>query len=137
MSETPPHRPPGLPEPDLDHAGEPGLDESALAQLRALDPDGHHGVLPRVLAAFETSLLRLQAQLVALNASTDTKAIGDIAHTLKSSSASVGALGLARLCAEAERAARAGQVERLDAAMVGLRAESARVLRLVRAMLRD
>jgi HPt (histidine-containing phosphotransfer) domain-containing protein len=137
MTDMPPHRPPGPPEPELDHAVEAGLDERALAQLRSLDPDGRHGVLPRVLAAFETSLLRLQAQLVALTASTDSKAIGDIAHTLKSSSASVGALGLARLCAEAERAARAGEVERLDGAMAGLRAESARVLLLVRAMLRD
>jgi HPt (histidine-containing phosphotransfer) domain-containing protein len=136
MTDLPPTGPPDPAGPTDLHPDEPGLDERALAQLRALDPDGRHGVVPRVLVAFETSLLRLQAQLSALRAPTDAKAIGDIAHTLKSSSASVGALALSRLCAQTEQAARAGDVERLDAAVVGLRAESARVLRLVRAMLR-
>jgi HPt (histidine-containing phosphotransfer) domain-containing protein len=135
MTDMPPHRPPGPPEPSDFPPEGPGLDERALAQLRALDPDGRHGVLTRVLAAFEASLLRLQAQLAELRPQTDTKAIGDIAHTLKSSSASVGALALSRLCADAERAARAGELTRLDDAVAGLRAESSRVLRLVRAML--
>lgn len=116
--------------------GEPGLDERALAQLRSLDPDGRNGVLGRVLAAFEASLVRLPVQLAGLSARTDARAIGDIAHTLKSSSASVGALGLSRLCAETERAARAGELDRLDGGVAALRAESARVLGLVRAMLR-
>lgn len=136
MTDMPPHRPPGSPEPADAHPGESGLDERALAQLRSLDPDGRHGVLQRVLTAFETSLLRLQVQLAELSAHDDAKAIGDIAHTIKSSSASVGALVLSRLCAEAERAARAGELERLDNAVAGLRVESSRVLRLVRAMLR-
>jgi histidine phosphotransfer protein HptB len=138
MTDTPPHRPPGSPDiadTDVD-ANMPGLDERALAQLRSLDPDGRHGVLPRVFAAFEASLLRLPAQLAGLSAAANAKALGEIAHTLKSSSASVGALGLARLCAQAEQAARAGEIERLDVAVAGLRTESARVLGLVRAMLR-
>jgi HPt (histidine-containing phosphotransfer) domain-containing protein len=137
MTDTPPNRPPGSPDAADADFGEPGLDERALAQLRALDPDGRHGVLQRVFGAFEASLLRLPSQLAGLSASTDAKALGDIAHTLKSSSASVGALGLARWCAQAEQAARAGELERLDVAVAGLRVESARVLGLVRAMLRD
>lgn len=136
MTDLPPHRLPGSPEPADAHPGEPGLDDRALAQLRSLDPDGRHGVLQRVLAAFETSLLKLQAQLQELNVRGDAKAIGDMAHTIKSSSASVGALALSRLCADAERAARAGDLERLESAVAGLRLESSRVLRLVRAMLR-
>jgi HPt (histidine-containing phosphotransfer) domain-containing protein len=136
MTDLPHQRPPGSPEPAEDRPDEAGLDERALAQLRALDPDGRHSVLPRVLAAFETSLLKLQAQLSELSAYTDARAIGDIAHTLKSSSASVGALTLSRLCADAERAARTGDLARLEDAVAGLRAESSRVLRLVRAMLR-
>jgi HPt (histidine-containing phosphotransfer) domain-containing protein len=137
MTDLPPHRPPGSPEPAGAHPGEPGLDESALAQLRSLDPDGRHGVLQRVLTAFENSLLKMQAQLSELGARGNAKAIGDIAHTIKSSSASVGALALSRLCADAERAARAGELERLERDVVALQIESTRVLRLVRAMLRD
>ena len=136
MTATPPHRRPESPDPADARPGEPGLDEQALAQLRSLDPDGRLGVVDRVLGAFETSLLRMRSQLAGLSAQTDAKAIGDIAHTLKSSSASVGALGLSRLCAEAERAARAGEIEPLGVSLEDLRAETARVLGLVRAMLR-
>ena len=39
------------------------LDAAALARLRELDPEGRHGVLPRVLGAFEASLARMLAQL--------------------------------------------------------------------------
>jgi len=136
MTATPPHRRPESPDPADARPGEPGLDEQALAQLRSLDPDGRLGVVDRVLGAFETSLLRMRSQLAGLSAQTDAKAIGDIAHTLKSSSASVGALGLSRLCAEVERAARAGEIEPLGVALEDLRAETTRVLGLVRAMLR-
>jgi histidine phosphotransfer protein HptB len=136
MTDTPPHRPPGPPDAAPTADDPRGLDERALAQLRALDPDGRHGVLPRVLGAFETSLQRLQAQLADVWERRDAKAIGDIAHTLKSSSASVGALTLARLCVEAERAVRGGDTEGLGALVAALRAESSRVLTSVRAMLR-
>jgi histidine phosphotransfer protein HptB len=136
MTDTPPHRPPGPPGTAPTADDPRGLDERALAQLRALDPDGRHGVLPRVLGAFETSLLRLQTQLADVWERRDAKAIGDIAHTLKSSSASVGALTLARLCVEAERAVRGGDTEGLGALVAALRAESSRVLTSVRAMLR-
>jgi hypothetical protein len=70
------------------------LDETALARLRELDPDGRHGVLQRVLTAFETSLTRSLGQLQDPQASADAKTVAALAHTLKSSSASVGALAL-------------------------------------------
>ncbi len=91
--------PPESPEP---------LDAQALARLRDLDPDGRQGVLTRVLAAFDTSLARMIAQLQALHDDGDPAVVASIAHTLKSSSASVGALSLARLCAEVEARLRGG-----------------------------
>lgn len=89
------------------------LDESALARLRELDPDGHHGVLQRVLTAFETSLARALGQLQDQQAAADAKTVAALAHTLKSSSASVGALALASACAQVESRLRDGQTTNL------------------------
>jgi hypothetical protein len=87
-----------------------GLDAAALDRLRQLDPGGRLGVVRRVLAAYETSLVRMLAQLEAARSSADAAAVAAIAHTLKSSSASVGALGLAAACADVEARLRgAGQ----------------------------
>ena len=84
----------------------PVLDEAALQRLRDLDPDGRNHLLERVLRAFESSVLRLGAQLVEAREKNDMQAIRHAVHTLKSSSASIGALRLSRLCAEIEAAVR-------------------------------
>ncbi len=84
----------------------PVLDEVALQRLRDLDPDGRNHLLERVLRAFETSVARLGAQLVEARARDDMQAVRHAVHTLKSSSASIGALRLSRLCAEIEAAVR-------------------------------
>ena len=129
--------PPNPPHPRVaPDANGSGLDPRALAKLRELDPDGRHGVLPRVLGAYEASLLRFQPQVADVWARRDRKAIGDMAHTLKSSSASVGALALSALCADIERSVRAGDTLPLDAQVIALQEEAARVLVSVRAMLR-
>jgi HPt (histidine-containing phosphotransfer) domain-containing protein len=89
------------------------LDETALARLRELDPDGRHGVLQRVLTAFESSLTRSIVQLQEQQAAADAKVVSALAHTLKSSSASVGALALSATCAQVEARLRAGQTAQL------------------------
>ena len=113
-----------------------GLDPVALGRLRELDPDSRHGVLQRVLTAFETSLSRMLVQLAAEREGGNAAVVSSVAHTLKSSSASVGALDLARTCAEVEHRLRtgepgslAGDIERLTQAGEG-------ALATVRAMLR-
>ncbi len=80
----------------------PVLDEGALQRLRELDPGGRNRLLERVLRAFEASALRLAPQLAEAHQRDDVQGIGHVAHTLKSSSASIGALRLSRLCAEIE-----------------------------------
>ncbi len=89
------------------------LDETALARLRELDPDGRHGVLPRVLTTFEASLARMLDQLQEQQVAADAKAVAALAHTLKSSSASVGALALAAACAQVESRMREGRTTNL------------------------
>lgn len=95
------------------------LDADALQRLRDLDPDGKTRLLERVLEAFETSAARLSRQLLTARESGDMKSVRLVAHTLKSSSASIGALALARLCAEIEDQLRSaddtGLSQRLDA----------------------
>ncbi len=90
------------------------LDPQALARLRELDPDGRQGVLQRVLVAFETSLARMIVQLQSQAEAGNAEVVAGIAHTLKSSSASVGALALSLACAEVEQRLRSGQTADLS-----------------------
>lgn len=112
------------------------LDTQALERLRELDPDGRHGVLGRVLTAFEGSLQRMLAQLRSDGAATDPKLVSTLAHTLKSSSASVGALDLARACADVESRRRAGDADDLDRDIDLLIAHAEAALLAVGAILR-
>jgi HPt (histidine-containing phosphotransfer) domain-containing protein len=95
------------------------LDGDALQRLRELDPSGGSRLLERVLRAFESSATRLGDQFAGARKSADMQGIRHVVHTLKSSSASIGALALARICAEIETSIRAetpaGLPERLDA----------------------
>jgi HPt (histidine-containing phosphotransfer) domain-containing protein len=114
------------------------LDAVALARLRELDPDGRHDVVRRVLGAFEISLTRQLGELAAAREGEVAARLTSVAHTVKSSAASVGALRLAALCDDIERRLRddAGapasrhDVERLSA-------EGQAALAAVRAILRS
>jgi HPt (histidine-containing phosphotransfer) domain-containing protein len=85
---------------------EPVFDLPTLHKLAALDPSGQNQLLGRVLRAFEQSLQRLGAEIEQARRAGDGQAARLAAHTLKSSSASVGALRLSRLCLALERALR-------------------------------
>jgi HPt (histidine-containing phosphotransfer) domain-containing protein len=112
------------------------LDAAALARLRELDPEGRLGVVDRVLRAFETSLTRMVGQLVNERSGGNAAVVSAVAHTLKSSSASVGALALSRACADVEKRLRNGDPGDLTAEIERLLAESDAALAAVRAMLR-
>jgi HPt (histidine-containing phosphotransfer) domain-containing protein len=129
--------PPDL--PDLPGGAAPSpvaLDEAALGRLRELDPDGRHGVLVRVLGAFETSLARMLMQLTAERENGNAGVVSTVAHTLKSSSASVGALALSRACADVERRIRAQLPGDLQSDVDALLIAGEAALVAVRAMLR-
>lgn len=83
------------------------LDEAALQALRQLDPEGRNHLLERVLRAYEGSLDRLMLQLREGRRQPDLDSIRLCAHTLKSSSSSIGASAFSALCAQVEHAARA------------------------------
>ncbi len=98
----------------------PVLDPVALARLAELDPAGANRLLERVLQAFQTSVTRLRPKLVTGPAETDRAAIRLVTHTLKSSSASIGALRLSQLCAEIETAIRLDPDAELGERLVAL-----------------
>ncbi len=82
------------------------LDPMALGRLTQLDPTGVNRLLQRVLTAFQGSVERLRPQLEAARRDADLPAIRLVAHTFKSSAASIGATALSQLCAEIETAIR-------------------------------
>jgi HPt (histidine-containing phosphotransfer) domain-containing protein len=113
----------------------PTLDDAALARLRELDPDGRMGVVPRVLQTFDTSLARMLVQLRTELDAPQPGVVRAVAHQLKSSSASVGALDLSRACQEVEALLREGRDHDLTDAVHRLLLEGERARLAVAAML--
>jgi HPt (histidine-containing phosphotransfer) domain-containing protein len=111
------------------------LDAEALDRLRELDPTGKGRLLERVLRAFQSSAGRLSLQFADARRSDDMPGIRHVVHTLKSSSASIGALALARLCAEIEASIRAEAFTSLTERLDAMDRELAAVLQAVTAML--
>lgn len=108
------------------------LDATALNRLRELDPTGENHVLQRVMVAFEGSLTRLMQQAEVAQSNNDIGAIRHVVHTLKSSSASIGALELSSCCAFIEQQLREQRTEHLAQQMSVWQSEAARVLALVK-----
>lgn len=107
------------------------LDEQALARLGQLDPGGQKGLMRKVLATYRGTLGRLGGQVRDGLAAGDWPTVRLAAHTLKSSSASVGALELSRLCAQLESAARDAQSGPAEALAARVQRELDRVARAV------
>jgi len=119
-------QPDAVPSPALSAAAAallPQLDAASLQRLRELDPGGRNGLIGRVLDTYASSLARHAAELAQARASGDHAALRMVAHTLKSSSASVGALELSHACAEVERLAREGASAALEAPLASLEAQ--------------
>ena len=113
----------------------PVLDPEAIERLRELDPNGTQGVLQRVLRAYESSLSRHLVDIGSARHDGDLDRLARAVHTLKSSSAAVGALAFSQRCADVEHGVRT--VRRLPGAaeIDALMADGQRVLAAVGAML--
>ncbi|MDC8784281.1 Hpt domain-containing protein [Roseateles koreensis] len=91
------------------------LDPVAMERLHELDPDGSNKLVERVIDAYLKSLDRMVPDLIrARDASPDLNVIRHVSHTLKSSSASLGALQLSEICAGVELMVRDGQTAGID-----------------------
>ncbi len=129
----------GAPEPVIDIAAPPQyapaseasravvLDMATIERIRQMERRGATRLLERLISTYRTTAIRLLADGVAALGRDDGTALRQAAHTLKSSSANVGALELARLCSETELLARGGQMPRARAQWRQVQGELERV----------
>ena len=97
------------------------LDAAAIARLTTLDPSNESRLIERVMMAFQNSAARLTAQLVQAQLDNDRASVRLVAHTLKSSSASIGALDLSRRCALLETGVASEAAAELEVDIAALR----------------
>lgn len=110
-----------------DSALRPAIDEATLGQLNQLDPQGTNGIVRRVLETYQRSLDKSMADCASAMAVEDWTTIGRIAHTLRSSSASIGALVFSSHCKTVETLIREHRSGDAGPALQALQNESARV----------
>lgn len=111
------------------------LDAQALERLRTLDPGDANGLVDRVLGTFKNSLETLMPRLHEGQRAGDADAVRHVAHTLKSSSSSVGALRLSGLCAAVEATLRdGGELASIARQLDELQAESRRLIAVLPAL---
>lgn len=87
------------------------LDVSVLAALVGDNPE----IIKDFLHDFRNSATQIAAEMKTAYGIGQAAQVGALAHKLKSSARSVGALGLGELCAEIEQVGKAGQIEPLAA----------------------
>jgi two-component system sensor histidine kinase/response regulator len=111
------------------------LDHKALDALRALRRPGRPDVVEKILSAFLVSSAELLATMHEAVSRDDAEVVHRAAHSLKSSSANVGALSLSAACRELEALARAKTLTNAPALLDQITAELARVTPAVSAEL--
>ncbi|MFZ5512163.1 MAG: PAS domain S-box protein [Pseudomonadota bacterium] len=104
--------------------------------LKGLVGDDMH-IVWEFLRDYLASARRLAAELGAAFAAGDARQVGAIAHKLKSSSRSVGALGLGDLCAELEKAGRFGDQVALERGVPRFAAVLAQVVAAIETILAE
>lgn len=112
----------------------PVIDLEVVESLKALDEDGGCGLFLELIDLFvddaATQLRTLQTAL----ANGDIKSLERAAHTLKSSSANIGASRLSGVCHELEKLGRAGTLEGVETLVARTDAEYAQVCEVLASM---
>ena len=100
---------------------EPGvLDPKPLENIRSLQGDRADDLVARVIQLYFESAPKLMESMNAATEENDWPSLQRAAHTLKSSSANVGAVALANLCKELEMGARNGYIENIGAILADI-----------------
>jgi two-component system sensor histidine kinase/response regulator len=108
-----------------------GFDPGPLGEIRALPGDRGHELAERVIHLyFETGAKLMESMDEAIEEN-DWGRLQHAAHTLKSSSAHVGAVTLANLCRELELGARNGHIENVGAQLSEIHRQFACVSRVL------
>lgn len=87
------------------------LDKDALDQIRQLEKSGQPSILNQVIDAYLEASPPVFAGLVAGVRDADAKSIQFNAHTLKSGSASLGAISFSKLCLRLEKMGQSGVLD--------------------------
>lgn len=111
------------------------IDETAWEAIRALQRPDRPNILHKTLALYLSHSHVLIEQLQQASATQDLRSVQTAAHTIKSSSAQLGAHRLAELCQEVEAVARAGTADQLPTLIPLLVAEHRDVCAAMRAAL--
>jgi HPt (histidine-containing phosphotransfer) domain-containing protein len=114
------------------HADLPLLDEAVLTELRASTGDDEEFVRDLVATYVDDAATNI-ADLATAVGEKDAHAMVRPAHTLKSTSASVGAMRLSALCRDIEAVGRDGNVDGTGAALDRVRGTWAETLEAFRA----
>lgn len=109
--------------------GTDGVDFAVLTYMRELQGDGEDDFVGELIEVFLADAKPRVAAIRAAVARGDREALRSVAHSLKGSSANLGASGLAELCAGLERRAKSGSLEGADREASQLEAEFERVRR--------
>ncbi|MBL8478728.1 MAG: Hpt domain-containing protein [Sterolibacteriaceae bacterium] len=118
-------------------AGPAPIDRKVLDQYREIDPSGGPGLAHRIVRIYIDSAAETLRQIEQAIAGRDPEALRQATHSLKSSTASIGAMSLADLFRELEAMAKAARID--DAAVVfdEARNEYERVLVALRDLLAE
>ncbi|MEO7908977.1 MAG: response regulator [Roseiflexaceae bacterium] len=103
------------------------LDSTVLANLRKLKSASGETILPQLLATFSAATPPRLAALRAAIAAEDVHAVSHGAHTLKGSSATMGARRMAQLCADLEMLGQTSDLSHATSILADIEAEFARV----------
>jgi len=109
------------------HDAPPVIDRKAIAAIAALQPAGGEDILKKVISLYLDSSLTLMKGIREAAAGTDADALYRAAHTLKSSSAYLGALTFSGMCKELEMMGRSKALEGLATRLAALDQEYIRV----------
>lgn len=110
-----------------------GLDQTALDELRALDPDGSSGILPQIINSYLSDAPALIQGMRAALAAKDMTTLARNAHSLKSTSLSLGATRVSEIAREMEVAGKSLAIETCPMLLMALTAEYAAAERLLQA----
>jgi two-component system sensor histidine kinase/response regulator len=113
LEQTVPMRALSMPPPDRQPASAPGsaLNEQALKQIRSLRKPGGPDVFKRIVGLYLTNSRTLIGALREAVIRHDVPGVVQAVHSLKSSSANLGATALTELCGKLEATAKVGNLE--------------------------
>jgi HPt (histidine-containing phosphotransfer) domain-containing protein len=113
------------------------INARTIAMLREMDEHGGVGLLSQLLAAYEESSdYSLQRMSAALDEG-DAKALRQLAHSLKSGAANLGADAVAACCRESEHRARNEELDAVRPLLAPMQAQQQLALGTLRAIIAE